>query len=258
MWLLLTVLLSLLGQGFSSCIWRPTPGTTWQWQITQTINTSLNVDMYDIDLYEATASDIATLKAAGKIVICYFSAGSAEDFRADYSQFPAATLGSILSGYPDEKWVDIRDSTIRQIMMARLDYAQSRGCDGVEPDNMDAYDNNNGLGLTPAHQLDYNKFISREAHKRGLSVGLKNDLAQVNELVDYFDWALNEECLDYTECPDLQPFLDQNKAVFHVEYVNYEWQGNAKKATVCSSSGRPSGFSTLIKLWDLDSWRLVC
>lgn len=59
----IAVLLSLLGQGFSSCIWRPTPGTTWQWQITQTIETFLNVEMYDIDLYDATSSDIATLKA---------------------------------------------------------------------------------------------------------------------------------------------------------------------------------------------------
>lgn len=48
------------------------------------------------------------------------------------------------------------------------------------------------------------------------------------------------------------------KAVFHVEYVDNQSQGAAKKASVCSSSGRPSGFSTLIKQWDLDSWRLTC
>lgn len=45
-------------------------------------------------------------------------------------------------------------------MGRRLDKAVSRGCDGVEPDNVDGYTNHNGLGLTAADQLSYNKWLA--------------------------------------------------------------------------------------------------
>ena len=39
-------------------------------------------------------------------------------------------------------------------------------------------------------------------------MGLKNDLDQVPQLLPYFDWALNEECMAYDECDLLAPFID--------------------------------------------------
>ena len=33
-----------------------------------------------------------------------------------------------------------------------------------------------------------------------------------------FDWALNEECVQYQECDQLTPFIEAGKAVFGVEY----------------------------------------
>ena len=104
-------------------------------------------------------------------------------------------------------------------MQARLDLAVSKGCDGVEPDNVDSYANTNGLGLTAADQLDFNRFVAAEAHARGLSVGLKNDLAQVKSLQPAYDWALNEQCSQYGECSSLTPFVTAGKAVFGVEYT---------------------------------------
>lgn len=50
-----------------------------------------------------------------------------------------------------------------------------------------------------------------EAHSRGLSVGLKNDVDQIHSLVSHFDWALNEECVQYNECNKYQPFFDAGK-----------------------------------------------
>jgi hypothetical protein len=122
---------------------------------------------------------------------------------------------------------------------------------------VDAYSNNSGFNLAYNDQLDYNRFLASEAHARGLSVGLKNDLDQVTDLLSDFDWALNEECFDWSECDLLLPFIQAGKAVFHVEYVDDESQGEAKKNEVC---GDPSiqSFSTLIKTWDLDSWFLNC
>jgi hypothetical protein len=238
-------------------IWMPAPGTTWQWQLSGTIDASFDVAMYDIDLFDTPQATIDALHAAGRIVICYFSAGSREDWRPDAGDFHAADYGNPLDGWPGETWLDIRSANVRNIMKARLDLAKSRGCTGVEPDNVDGYSNDSGFPLTATHQKDYDKFLATEAHARGLSVGLKNAVDLVPALVGSFDWALNEECLAYSECDTLKPFIDANKAVFHVEYANSKSSGATKKSQVC---GKPSiqGFSTLIKVLDLDAWRLSC
>ena len=52
-----------------------------------------------------------------------------------------------------------------------------------------------------------------------MSIGLKNDLAQVADLEPYFDWALNEQCFEFGECESLLPFVRAGKAVFGVEYA---------------------------------------
>ncbi len=240
-----------------SDIWRPAPGTTWQWQLQGIIDTSYDVQMYDLDLFDAPEQELKELLAAGRVLICYFSAGSYEDWRPDANAFPKDALGNALQGWKGEYWVDITNPGVRSIMEARMDRAVERGCDGVEPDNVDGYANDNGLGLSADDQLDYNRFLAEAAHARGLSVGLKNDLDQVAELEPDFDWALNEECLDYQECGRLSPFLDAGKAVFHVEYVDDESQGQDEAMQVC---GDPfiKGFSTLIKTWDLEAWGISC
>jgi hypothetical protein len=95
-------------------------------------------------------------------------------------------------------------------MSARMDIAKTKGCDGVEPDNIDAYtaDNKGGsFKLTYNDQITYNTWLAKEAHARDLSIGLKNDVDQVKDLVTHFDWALNEECWEYNECDTLQPFI---------------------------------------------------
>jgi len=45
-------------------IWLPTSSLTWQWQLTELpIDTSLNVDVYDLDLFDTDASVVSTLHA---------------------------------------------------------------------------------------------------------------------------------------------------------------------------------------------------
>ena len=92
----------------ASTIWHPAPGTSWQWQLSGTIDTSVAVQMYDIDLFDAPQSVIDELRGKGVVVICYFSAGSWEDWRPDKDDFPAEVLGNTLSGWSDERWLDIR------------------------------------------------------------------------------------------------------------------------------------------------------
>lgn len=233
-------------------VWRPPPGTTWQWQLTGTIDTSLAVTMYDVDLFDAPDDILAALRERGTRIVCYFSAGSHEDWRADAAELPAHVLGTPLDGWAGERWLDIRSPIVRTQMRARLARAKQRGCDGVEPDNVDGYANPSGFPLTAADQLDFNRFLSREAHVLGLSIGLKNDLDQVAELVSDFDWALVEECVVHGECAALAPFTTANKAVFHVEY------GAGSLATTVCPETHALGFSTLIKNLELDAWRVAC
>jgi hypothetical protein len=125
----------------------------------------------------------------------------------------------------------------------------------VEPDNVDGYANESGVHLNATEQLEYNRWIADQAHERGLSVGLKNDLDQVGDLIEWFDWALNEECHAYDECDVLTPFLGAGRAVFHVEYVD-DWADSTDLASeVC---GNYLDFSTLIKTWDLGEEFLAC
>lgn len=51
--------------------WQPTPLTNWTWQLQGTIDTTKNVAMYDIDLFDTPVATIAELHKAGKKVICY-------------------------------------------------------------------------------------------------------------------------------------------------------------------------------------------
>lgn len=233
-------------------VWQPAPGTSWQWQLSgYPVDTSFDVQMYDIDLEGTPQETIDALHTAGRIVICYFSAGSWENYRPDAGQFPPEVLGNVLDGWPDEKWLDIRQiGLLAPVMEARLDLAQTKNCDGVEPDNVDGYTNDTGFPLTAADQLAYNIWLAEQAHERGLSIGLKNDLEQVDELVGYFDWALNEQCFQYEECALLLPFIEQNKAVFGVEYV-------LESSQFCPQANAMN-FDWLDKNLDLDAWRQAC
>lgn len=155
----------------------------------------------------------ATTKVA-ELMRCHFSAGTAETFRDDYDDLSKEIQGKALSDFPDEFWLDIRAQETKDYVIKRLNLAQEKGCNGVEPDNVDAYANDSGFNLTKQDQIDFNKFIAEEAHARDLSIGLKNALEIIPDLVEDFDWALNEQCAQYKECSTLLPFIDLNKAVF--------------------------------------------
>ncbi len=228
------------------------PGTSWQIQFSGVLDTSVDVELYDIDLFETPVESIAALQQAGRIVICYFSAGSWESYRPDAGDFPGVVKGNALAPpFQDELWLDVRRiDLLGPIMASRMDLARSKGCDGVDPDNVDGYTNNTGFPLSYADQLAYNIWIANAAHARGLSVGLKNDLDQVQDLVGVFDWALNEQCFEYDECALLLPFINAGKAVFGIEY-------GAATSTFCPAANAMN-FDTLKKNITLDAFRESC
>ncbi len=238
--------------------YQPSLGATWQMQITATVNTSYPVELYVIDMFDSSPTLIADLQANGRKVICYFSAGSYEDWRPDIAQFNGADLGNPLSGWPGEFWLDIRSANVRAIMQQRLDIAAQKGCDGVGPDNLDGYANNSGFALTANDQLAYDRFIASEAHKRNLAVGTKNDISHSPQLVDVFDFAINEQCFALAECDLLTPFVTAGKPVLNVEFDALYVNDAASRQALCTDSLNRQ-FSTLILPWNLnDSFRYSC
>lgn len=239
--------------------YRPKNGVSWQWQLQGDINSSYNVKIYDIDLFDSNSSLINYLQQSGKKVICYFSAGSYEKWRKDSVDFPESVLGNKLDGWVGERWLDISNPAIKPIMLARLDLALNKGCDGIEPDNVDGYMNNSGFDLTSQQQLDYNKFIANEARKRGLSVGLKNDLSQIEKLKDFFDFSVNEECHEFNECQTLLPFIKQNKPVLNAEYSSKYINNTDGARDILCTDAQNNTFSTLIlPLYLNDTFRFSC
>lgn len=60
----------------------------------------------------------------------------------------------------------------------------------VDPDNVDGYDNDNGLKLTEKDAIEYMEFLSTEAHHRNLSIGLKNAGSIVKDVVKLVEWSV--------------------------------------------------------------------
>jgi hypothetical protein len=234
-------------------VWSPSPGISWQIQYSGSpIDTSVDVEMYDVDLFDTPRATVDDLHDMDRVVVCYFNAGGWEDWRDDADQFPQEALGNDLDGWPGERWLDVTHPDVRELMADRLDQAVDAGCDGVDPDNVDGYTNDPGFDFGYAEQLEFNRFLADEAHARGLSVGLKNDMDQIPDLVEEFDFTVNEECFDYDECDTLQPFVDASKAVFQIQY------GDSTHADEVCPDANARDLDTLVKQMDLDAWRISC
>ena len=93
----------------------------------------------DIDLFDNEASTISTLKSQNKQVICYFSAGSREDWRDDAGKFSSSDYGQELDGWAGENWVNVKSDNVRSIMKERIKLAATKGCTAVDPDNVDGF-----------------------------------------------------------------------------------------------------------------------
>jgi len=230
--------------------WVPSPGASWQWQLTGPIDTTVDADVFDIDGVESSAETVAALHRAGRRVVCYVDAGAAEEFRPDRGAFPGDVLGDS-GGFDGERLLDVRRlDVLAPIMEARFDVCRDKGFDGIEADLADGYTRDSGFPLTADDQLTYNRMLADLAHERGLSIGLKNDLDQVADLVDHFDFAVNEQCFEYGECAKLAPFVRAGKAVFSAEY-------ELDTADFCPEARR-LGFSSIRKRTSLDAWREAC
>jgi hypothetical protein len=234
--------------------WRLARTTTWQIQFAGDLDLSTEVELYDLDLFDTDPATIAELHQAGRRVICYISVGSWEEWRPDQGRFPAEILGKDYTGWPGEKWLDIRRlDLLGPIIEDRLDLCAQKGFDGVDPDNVDGYQNDTGFDLSAADQLRFNRWLAQAAHVRGLSIGLKNNPDQAAQLADDFDWMLTEACIDQGWCEQTLPFLERGKPVFAIEYTDTD----ITLVQMCNVAAE-LGLMAILKDRDLDATYTVC
>jgi hypothetical protein len=214
-------------------------------------------------------------QARGQFTICYMDAGVQEasspgggrlDREAPYT-FPAdrQAEASDWGGWwidftapgngttqPDPRVLAVIEKRIQDWCLnlipvePNLSRCGAQRCGGIEFDEVDYWENTGGgyPDVTYNSQLAYNKALYDLAHKYGLAVIHKGDLAQVRDLEPYADATLNEECAQYKECLDeygptstnprstsctersgvdpktcgLRVFSTKGKAVWEVEY----------------------------------------
>ena len=235
--------------------WMPKPGTSWQWQLSTTgsIDTSFDVQVYDIDLYESSTAFISSLKAAGRKVVCYFDTAY-EPGRPDSALLDPHKHNPV-TGWPGQYWLDVRVPAVVDVMKARIALAQSKGCDGIEADDVDSLSNNPGTGITAVEQQAFIKTLAAEAHAHGMGYALKSDIADIQAVLEDVDFDINEQCFKYGECDALAPFIAAGKAVFDVEYTEGDLSSAASQ--VCPPSNAMN-FDTLIKHLDLGATRYAC
>jgi hypothetical protein len=227
-----------------------------------------NTTIYDIDLFlsatnssSTTPSIISTLHSKSHKVICYFSAGTIETFRPDTSRFLPSDYGKQLPEWKNEYWANITSPNVRSIMISRIDLAANQSCDAIDPDNIDGYSNDNGLGLTEDDSVEYVKWLAHAAHTRGMGMGLKNAGEIINRVLEDVQFAVNEQCVQYSECDTWQPFVDAGKPVLNIEYPDDAPKISQKeKNDVCGANGQEEddGFFTILKNMELDDWVETC
>lgn len=173
-------------------------------------------------------------------------------------------IGATYFGYRNEHWLSLSDDGsvtginpntgvretpaqfIRDELTLRMAAAKTAGFDAIESDNVESYNNRNGFNTTAAQQLVFNESIANLAHSLGFTVALKNDLGQASTLQPYFDFAISEQCFQYSECglpaPGIQAWPSTyGKAVFNVEY-------KTKTSTFCPLANSASyNFNSIAK-----------
>lgn len=249
-------------------VWQPAMGSTWTYQLSQVptvsqVQSGPKYQIWDIDLFDTPASTIQAIHNTGSKVICYFSAGTYEDWRSDVSKFRAGDIGAPMGDWPGENWLNTKSKNVRSIMASRLDLAVSKGCDGVDPDNMDAYNHETGFVLGQNDAVNYITYLAGQASSRGLAIGLKNTGDIIPRVVNTVQYSVEEACYLYDECDVYKPFADVGKPVFHVEYpkgygvVNTINVAKTTMTAVCACITEYN-FSPIVKNNNLDTWQQPC
>jgi len=182
----------------------------WDWQIGRVRPLERTgrhaVDMYDLDGFLTTAAQVRAITTTWPAstlphprTVCYLDLAW-EDYRPDASPgryFPARTLGKIYYGYPQERWVDLRQlDALEPMLRERISMCARKGFAAVELDDIDSFDPpaETGFRLTPGDLQNFLAYAFNEIHRYGMTGLWKNSPYLSWWGRRYADGALLEEC----------------------------------------------------------------
>jgi hypothetical protein len=190
----------------------------WDWQIGRVAALQRTggkaVDIYDIDGFLTTAAQVRAIKTTWQAstlrhprTICYLDLAW-EDYRPDASPavrgyFPASTLGHVYFGFPEERWVDLRQlDALKPMLRERVAMCARKGFDAVELDDIDSFDppSTTGFSLTPGDAENFLAYAFNEIHRYGMTALWKNSPYLSWWGRQYADGAVVEECYVSQAC----------------------------------------------------------
>lgn len=193
-------------------------------QETGTPSLSTGAKYVDFDADDIISTLVNSAHAKGLKVGAYFSIGTLENWRSDYTALKAINGTSHpMSDWAGEYWVtgaSMSNTTFVNLMKARIDKMHNLGVDFIDPDNTDGYDNTDADGtVSKAQDVTYWTTLANYAHSKGMGFGIKNSIDLLPSVQNVADFAVNEECGEYAECSAYAPMLSQGKAVVSLEYT---------------------------------------
>ncbi|RDI84399.1 hypothetical protein Vi05172_g5748 [Venturia inaequalis] len=200
-----------------------------------------DADIWDVDLFDTPKETFDILHNKGKRVMCYFSGGGSESWRDDFKEVKKGDMGDTMPKWPGEKYLNLKSPSVWKFMQKRIKLAYDKGCDAIDPDNVDPFNDDfqrgGGFGLTKDDSIVFLTKMAAEAKRYGMSIGLKNAEDILPNVTSIIQFAVNEECTTYElGCKQYEPFLKTGKPVFHYEYIKLlKPQTNDRSA----SSDRP-------------------
>jgi hypothetical protein len=182
----------------------------WDWQIGRTTPLQRTgrsaVDIYDIDGFLTTRAQVTAIKTRWRAstlshprTVCYLDLAW-EDYRPDATpgaDFPAGALGNIYFGFPEERWVDLRQlDALKPMLRERVAMCARKGFDAVELDDIDSFDppSTTGFHLTPGDAQNFLAYAFNLIHQAGMTALWKNSPFLSWWGHQYADGAVVEEC----------------------------------------------------------------
>jgi hypothetical protein len=199
-------------------------------------------------------------------VVCHFDTGMLDLSLPDAAKFPGyhadpamipdhkpPEAGSAIGwrvGTSQKRWLDLRAASRpawTKVLFARFALAKQIGCDGVDTDGNSAGGTSDAAGLTgfaitANDSLSWFADIVTAGHAQELSTGMRdgdNVASQIDASADKFDWEIIERCgePDFEDCDVTRPFVNEQKAVFAIDY-DHDLVGDPQSSlAVCQAQG---------------------